>query len=723
MTFKEWLKKQGIIEASLTTHQRIMLQSVFNKTDIPRLGEQPQINAGCEVEFMRAQVVEGEEGKLPTFTMNAYNGGVMNLGWWGPTVVELRGMKITKKSRPILRDHSQQKVVGHSTKITKDLSTLTVEGIISGTGADAEEVVTSSLNEFPWQSSIGAWPRRMEWVEKGVKVKVNGQQFVGPIYVARQTDLGEVSFVALGADDTTSAMVAASANNDGSILESENMDEFKEWLKAMQLDYDKLSEEQRTALQAKFDVEQAVPAPSAAPTPAPTPVAPPVQASTEPAAPAAPISIEAYREEIQRVNAIEALCGDHEEFKELKATAVKDGHTVDSVELITLRAGRGQAPAMIVKAEKFNANVIEAAICIDHNLVDLDKKFDEKTLNAADERRYRNIGPQELLMLAAGRNGYSDRRFQASNIHEMLQAAFSTTDLSGILSNIGNKFMVAGFESIEQAFVEISSVRNVKDFKAYTSYRMTDDMEYEEVGPDGELEHGELGETAYTNQAKTYGKMIGITRKDIINDDLGAFTALPKKIGRGGALKLNTVFWTRFMNNAAFFAAGNNNYEAGADTVLGIGGLTKAEILFNDQTDEHGKPVSITPQILLVPNALSVTGNNLFNSTIINAATSTTVGAATEGQNNPHAGKYKVVRSSYLGNAQIPGNSVLAYYLLANPQDIPTIEIAYLDGVRRPTIETARAAFNKLGIESRGVFDFGVQLQEFRGGVKMKGSA
>jgi hypothetical protein len=38
-----------------------------------------------------------------------------------------------------------------------------------------------------------------------------------------------------------------------------------------------------------------------------------------------------------------------------------------------------------------------------------------------------------------------------------------------------------------------------------------------------------------------------------------------------------------------------------------------------------------------------------------------------------------------------------------------------------PTVESADADFNTLGIQMRGYHDFGVAKQEPRGGVKMKG--
>jgi hypothetical protein len=90
---------------------------------------------------------------------------------------------------------------------------------------------------------------------------------------------------------------------------------------------------------------------------------------------------------------------------------------------------------------------------------------------------------------------------------------------------------------------------------------------------------------------------------------------------------------------------------------------------------------------------------------------------------NPHAGKFTVQRSSYLSNAAIAGNSVLAWYLLADPNDLAVIETVFLNGIEMPTVESADADFDTLGIQMRGYFDFGVTKQEFRGGVKILGEA
>lgn len=182
-------------------------------------------------------------------------------------------------------------------------------------------------------------------------------------------------------------------------------------------------------------------------------------------------------------------------------------------------------------------------------------------------------------------------------------------------------------------------------------------------------------------------------------------------------LKINDVFWSIFLNNAAFFATGNKNYLAGADTALSIDGLTKAEKTFMDQVDSDGKPIGIMPAVMLVPTALSAIATMPYKSLEIRDNTANIKCPVA----NPHQNKFRAEVSRYLSNSSYTGNSEKAWYLLADPTDLPVIEVAFLNGQEALTIETAEADFNVLGIQMRGYHDFGVALQDPRGGVKSKG--
>ena len=156
----------------------------------------------------------------------------------------------------------------------------------------------------------------------------------------------------------------------------------------------------------------------------------------------------------------------------------------------------------------------------------------------------------------------------------------------------------------------------------------------------------------------------------------------------------------------------------GDNTNLSIDSLTAAEIKFGEQTKPNGRPLGATPSILLVPTALKVIAELLMKSTTLNETTDVPKPNA-----NPHTGKYQIVSSTYLGNGSFDGASSKAWYLMADPNRLPALEVAFLGGMDRPTIERADADFNTLGVQFRGYIDFGVREQDHRGILKIKGEA
>lgn len=529
---------------------------------------------------------------------------------------------------------------------------------------------------------------------------------------------------------------------------------FEKWLEGGELDLnaegdDALSEEQVTSLRAAYALTQPAKKKKAAPAPvvaragrkaAPTVDDPDDGDDGDDQAPDAATMVQELHTEMQamrRESRIRTLCG--EAHAEIADAAIEAGwtdeHVKSAIEAAELRASLPQS--LMIKTRRASdapspSVVMEAAICQAGGMANVEKAFTAPALEEANRMYRGRVGLQEVILEAAIANGYQGRAMSAiredlrgvlmaaSGQGVVMRAGFSSFSLPGILSNSANKFLLMGFMSVEDTWREISAVRSVSDFKAITSYRLTGSMEYEEVGPNGELKHGELGEASFTNRAKTFGKLFAITRTDIINDDMGALTAVPQRLGRGAKLKFNKVFWAAFMDNASFFSSDNANYFEGAGTVLGIDSLTTAEQKFLDQTDPDGDPVSIAPEILLTPNALSTKATSLTRDTEIRDTTANT--KSTTG--NPHAGKFRPVRSSYLSNTGITGYSSTAWYLLGNPSNgVATIETVFLNGRQEPFIESADTDFNTLGVQMRGYHDFGVTKQEHRGGVKAKGAA
>ena len=424
--------------------------------------------------------------------------------------------------------------------------------------------------------------------------------------------------------------------------------------------------------------------------------------------------------ETRRVEAIRKVCAG--KYPDVEAQAIEEGWDESKTELHVLRASRPQVSAVHTRPRNSSPQVFEAVALMASGLPNsrIEAIYAEPILEAAD--KLRGVGIQEFCELACGAQLPRFRR-DASG---WLQAAFSTTSLPGILSNIANKMLLEGYNYIEDAWRRIAKIASVNDFKEHTRYRMTGSFQFQQVGPDGELKHGKLDEQKFGQKADTHGIMFALTRQMIINDDMGAFTDIPRQIGMGAAEAIADAVWGLWLRNPvqadgkAFFHTDHANYVEGADTALSVDGLTDAEVKFGQQTKPNGKPLGMPASILLVPTALKVPAEMLMKSVQLNE---TTTANKAKPSTNPHVGKFDVVSSVYLSNASFTGASSKAWYLLADPNRLPAIEIAFLNGVDRPTVEKTDADFNTLGIQFRGYIDFGVREQDHRGALKMKGEA
>jgi len=146
----------------------------------------------------------GDRDTARTFLITAYTGEIISR--WHDIVIDIEGIQ-SKQSFPILREHMRVRVVGQSNRAWAEDNRYYVAGEISQVTDDGKEVAELADEGFPWQASVSVYARRVEVLEKDVRAKVNGREVIGPLDIWRETKLGEVSFVTLGADDNTAAIV------------------------------------------------------------------------------------------------------------------------------------------------------------------------------------------------------------------------------------------------------------------------------------------------------------------------------------------------------------------------------------------------------------------------------------------------------------------------------------------------------------------------------------
>lgn len=648
------------------------------------------------------------EDKPPRFSVNAYNGGKLSVNAYPlPVVVELGGME-TAASVTANLDHDQKQRVGHVTETVNDGRSLVLNGEVSAASDAAAEVIASASRGYPWQASIEAQPTKpVEELKAGKSADVNGQTITGPAYIVRASKLHGFAFLSRGADETTTVAIAAERKETRTMK-----DDLRAYIEAAGLDPDELEDATVKFFEAQMaGVDKPKPKPK------------PAQLDDV---------IAQQKAEQERQQAIARIAGDaitsnpdNLDAIEAKARlAIEAKQDTKDFELELFRSNMpGGGFSRRSSSKRVSNEMLEAAICLGAGMESPENSFKEETLEAADKAYPNGIGLQEFFHLGAKQRGY---RGQSSKFNrQILEAAFSGApveaagwsyaDIGGILSNVANKFLTNGFSSVERAYPMVSTRRPTNDFKSMTSYALTGSQTYEKVGDGGDLPHGTLGELPYGNRVETYGKTLTITRQTIVNDDLNALGQVPFRLGRGAALSLNRVFWTEYMDNAAFWTEGNGTRLTGAGSVLDEAGLNAAETAFDALKDPDGEFVGSMAEILLVPPTLYNQALRLMNSSLV-------VGDTDRPDSNVFQGRYSVVKSRYLEDAGITGNSATAWYLLASPSDMSAIEIAYLNGRDTPTVESADADFSTLGVQMRGFHDFGVAKQEYRSGIANDGA-
>lgn len=710
-------------------------------------------NILCEaaaVEWIKAAEGGSADDAPKKFRMRAYTGGPMQVDWYSsPVVIDLAGLT-AKAPVPILLNHDIYRIVGHADEVSVGDSALDLAGLISGASPEAAQVVASAKAGFPWKASVGARPDKMEFVGEGVTTKVNGKTFTGPLYVARRSTLGEVSFVPMAADPKTSAKVAASAANSA---EKESEMNFDQWVQALfGGDLPELTDAQKVKLRAKFDAEVKAAEVKAAEKKAPIegkaadPAIPPGAS-----APTFDLSavIRAYETHIAVVEAkassyvgkieanalAEIKAKAQQSAAEIKVQALNESWPAPRLEVALvkaqaaaevdlIRAERPKGPGIQASTKDTSPQVIEAAFAIAAGLRTAEKVYKPEILEAASQyTRREGVSLQGMILAQARMNGYSGavHRIHRGNYGEAMRyaslpiqaVAFSTHSLTTILSDVGNKFLLEGFMAVEQVWREIAAIRPVSDFKTITSYRMLDDMVFEEIGPNGEIHHGTVSQESYTNQAKTYAKMFALRREDIINDDLGAFDSIRERIGVGSGRKLNSVFWTAFLDDATFFSTGDGSHANLLTTPLSEAGIAAANVLLKAQLGEDGHPIAIGGQHLLLTGAtLNPTARKWFVAQELRDTTASTKYPTT----NIYQNQFRPVESAYI-------SSTTAWYLLpVAGGSLAPMEVCFLDNVQSPTIESSETDFNTLGMQFRGYFDFGATKKEWRASVKSTGT-
>lgn len=295
--------------------------------------------------------------------------------------------------------------------------------------------------------------------------------------------------------------------------------------------------------------------------------------------------------------------------------------------------------------------------------------------------------------------------------------AHSSSDFPMLLANTAGKALRAGYAELPSTYQQFMRRGSAPNFKDQTSLQLGNFSTFREVPESGEIKRVTLAEGKEVWRVKDYAEIFAITRKTIVNDDLGAFTQVPMKFARAGRRTENKLAYRQLLDNAALndgvalFHATHRNLAAGADVgALSLTTLAAARLAMAKQYGLGGTAdkLNLKPRFLIYGSAYLNAVDQLMTQ-ITPAQTSNAVPAWIKGLIPIH-------------DAELDDyNGGLGWYLATDPGDCDTLVYGYLAGEEGLTTET-KMGFEVDGVEIKARLAFGAGVDDFRGLYKNPGA-
>lgn len=337
-------------------------------------------------------------------------------------------------------------------------------------------------------------------------------------------------------------------------------------------------------------------------------------------------------------------------------------------------------------------------------------RYDPRAELSEGARQYRGLSLIELSRDLLEVKGVKTRGMDRMQI--AARALEGTSDLPNIVANVANKSLRQAYMSAPRSFVPWARRTSAPDFKTLSRVALSDAPALETVNEHGEFKRGAFTDGKETYQLVTVGKIIGLTRQVIVNDDMQAFTRVPALFGAAAAnYESDTVYGVLTANAAlsdsvALFHANHSNL-TGTGTAISVASLDVGRAAMRVQKTPQGVVMNLGPKFLIVPAAKETLANQYTSGDFVSAKSSDI---------NPFKGSLQVIVEG-----RLDASSATAWYLAADPNQIDTIEYCYLDGQDGVYIET-RNGFEVDGVEIKARLDFAAKAIDYRGLYKNVGA-
>lgn len=378
---------------------------------------------------------------------------------------------------------------------------------------------------------------------------------------------------------------------------------------------------------------------------------------------------------------------------------------------VTVPIGRG--PDIIAGAddmEKFTRAASEA-ICTRARIITGDAAKAVQKDNVLFGYSLRELAREYLRRMGDPLTGDS----RAMVGHALTRAGIishTTSDFANLLVDAANKALQIGYEEAPETYEAWTRAGSLPDFKTGHRPKLSTFSDLDEVPESGEIKYGTFSDFKETIALTAFAKLFSISRRAIIDDDLGAFTEAPRAMARAAKRLIGDKVYGILSTNGnmsdgnALFVAGHSNYVAGGSGAApSVTTLNAAYASMALQTDPAGQTLNLTPTFILAGHTLRGTVDALLASSLNPAEGSSTAFM--------EANVWRA-RLVPVYDARIDADDTAKWYLTANPSSMETVEVAYLNGVQTPRMEREEG-FTVDGVILKVAHDFGVAPLDWRG--------
>jgi HK97 family phage prohead protease len=326
-----------------------------------------------------------------------------------------------------------------------------------------------------------------------------------------------------------------------------------------------------------------------------------------------------------------------------------------------------------------------------------------------ESREYAGLRFSDHVRDALQANGVSTRGMGNEELFKRA-AMMTVSDFPQLLSGVGNRVLLPAYQANRSPLIKLFAKQSRNDFRAASSLRISDMSELQKVTESGEIKTIGRTETVSSYLMDTYAGMFTLSRKALINDDLGAFADSARAFGQNAAtveaklmvalLESNPVMQED--STALFHTAKHSNL--GTAAAIAVAALSAARKALRDMKGLDGKtPIAVTPKYLVVSSDNETVGEQVL------AAIQPTKSADV----NPFGGKLELLVDPRLASQ--------VWYVAGDPSQVQCLAYAVLNGNDAPTVEVSNL-FDVLGTSVRAYHDFGVGVQDWRGLFKNPGA-